>query len=77
MNALWMIPLLGQLGAEAKEKLFALSKISGHSEVDLVPLILEGGIFDSWEGYRNNPKHAKQIKDFEKQGINAPSGDFK
>lgn len=67
MNALWLIPLLGQIGSEAKEKLHALSKFSNHSEIDLVGIILEGGILDAWEGYRRNPKHQKQIEDYEKR----------
>jgi hypothetical protein len=69
VNNLWMFPLLAQLGAEAKEKLRALSKISNHSEPDLVVMILEGGIFDSWEGYRNNPKHSNQIEDYERNRV--------
>ena len=77
MTILWMMPLLAQLGAGAKEKLFALGRISGHSEADLVPLILEGGILDAWEGYRKNPKHTKQVEEFEKRGINGESGIFK
>ncbi len=69
MSSMWMFPLLSRLSAEAKTKLFALSKISGHKDYDLVPLILESGILDSWEGYRNNPKHKKDIEDYERKRV--------
>lgn len=48
------------------EKLDALIKMSGNQGNDLAGMVLEMGIREAWEGYRNNPKHAQQIKDWEK-----------
>lgn len=53
------------LGTEAKMKLLAMSKMNGINTPDLACLILEGGIFDAWEGYRRNPKRRKQILEWE------------
>ena len=46
-------------------KLNALCKFGMFDPVDFAGLLLEQAIDDAWEGYRKNPKHSKQIMDWE------------
>ena len=48
-------------------KLAALARFGGYIHSDFAGLLLEGAIDNAWEGYRNNPKHAEQIKQFEEE----------
>ncbi len=52
---------------DCKAKLEALAMMSGQSEEDIAGMVLEIGIIEGWEKYRNNPKHAKEIKDWEEK----------
>lgn len=48
------------------KKLHAIAEMNGvTSESDIAGLALELGIKDFWEMYRNNPKHAQQINEWE------------
>ena len=50
-------------------KLCALSRFSGQPMQDLASFLLENGIHDAWEGYRENPKHRHEIEAWEKERI--------
>jgi len=51
---------------EMAEKLDAIIKMNGTTlGNDIAGMVLEMGIREAWEMYRNNPKHAHQIKAWE------------
>ena len=55
------------LNKESLAKLRALAEFSRQSFDDIASIVLERGIEEAWQGYRQNPKHEEQIKKWEKE----------
>lgn len=59
--------LLCSISRRHSRKLHAFSEFGGNDARDIAEVLLEEAIDNAWEGYRNNPKHAKQIEIWEKE----------
>ena len=55
--------------AEKLDALIGMNDPTGALKMgnDLAGMVLEMGIREAWEMYRNNPKHSHQIKDWESE----------
>ena len=59
-----------KLYGEEVDKLRALKEFSSLNDLeDVAGICLEQGIIVMWEAYRNNPKHAHQIKEWEAKRV--------
>ncbi len=52
---------------ECRAKLEALTEFSRQFHGDIAGMVLETGIIECWERYKNNPKHSAEIKAWEKE----------